>query len=357
MDTTGRKAPPIRRALLRWFRSQARDLPWRRTHDPYAVWISEIILQQTRIDQGLPYFERFIAAFPDVAALAHASEDAVLKRWEGLGYYSRARNLHKAAQHVVHDLGGILPRTAEAWQTLPGVGRYTAGAIASIAFGERVPVVDGNVKRVLARLFDIEGCIDDATTTNKLWDIAARLVPPSAPGDFNQAMMELGARICTPRNPACETCPACGSCDARAAGVQEARPVRRARRVAPHEEQVVAIIVRNGRYLLARRPPRGLLGGLWEFPAAAIAPGETHTAALERAARDLLAVEIRPSGLVATINHTYSHLRVTLHAYRCSLLAGRPSPRFHTETRWVALAHIDRYAIPRANHRLLAALS
>ncbi|MBI3119584.1 MAG: A/G-specific adenine glycosylase, partial [Candidatus Hydrogenedentes bacterium] len=216
----------IRRALLAWYRQEARDLPWRRTADPYRIWISEVMLQQTRVDQGLPYYERFLDAFPDLATLAAASEDQVLKAWEGLGYYTRARNLHKTAQTVAEQHGGKLPERAELLQLLPGVGRYTAGAIASICFGERVPVLDGNVKRVLARVHRIEDSIDDPATEKELWILAAELVPPRGPGEFNQSMMELGARLCTPKKPRCEECPVSAHCSAFAAGVQELLPAR-----------------------------------------------------------------------------------------------------------------------------------
>lgn len=223
-------ARSFRRALLAWYRANARDMPWRRTTDPYAIWLSEIMLQQTRVDQGTPYYERFIATFPNVHALARASEDRVLKLWEGLGYYSRARNLHRAAKIVSSEYAGTFPQSAEQLQTLPGVGRYTAGAIASIAFGERVPVLDGNVIRVLSRVFNIEACTDEPKVRDQLWEIAATLVPARDPGDFNQAMMELGARVCTPNAPLCAQCPVQKHCCARAKGVESQRPVRRKKR-------------------------------------------------------------------------------------------------------------------------------
>jgi A/G-specific adenine glycosylase len=217
----------VRAALLRWYRANRRDLPWRRTRDPYRIWLSEILLQQTRVETGLPYYERFVAAFPTVADLAAAPLDRVLKLWDGLGYYTRARNLHRAARLVVHERGGVLPRTAEQWQQLPGIGRYTAGAIASIAFDAAVPVVDGNVKRVFARVFCIERCIDAPAIQTELWRIAADLLPPTAPGDFNQSLMELGARLCTPRKPRCADCPIRRCCAAHAAGAQDRLPRRR----------------------------------------------------------------------------------------------------------------------------------
>ena len=197
----------FRRAIITWYRTQARTLSWRGTKDPYRVWIAEIILQQTRVDQGTPYIERFLKKFPTPQKLANAHIDTVLKQWEGLGYYTRARNLHKAAQHIIHQDNATLPTTAKQWITLPGIGRYTAGAIASIAYDEQTPVVDGNVKRVLTRLNNYPKNIDQAKNTETIWDWMTLLVKGKSPGDFNQSIMELGANICTPRKPLCQSCP------------------------------------------------------------------------------------------------------------------------------------------------------
>jgi len=352
-------APPVREvreALVAWFDREARDLPWRNTRDPYHVWLSEVILQQTRVDQGLPYYARFLQAFPTVEALAAAPEDAVMKQWEGLGYYTRARNLHKAAKAVVEQYGGKLPNTAELLQLLPGVGKYTAGAIASIAFAERAPVVDGNVKRVLARLYDIETAVEETETDRELWRMAAALVPPRRPGDFNQGMMELGARICTPKNPDCGGCPVAAYCEAREKGTVAERPVRRPKKKVPHQEIVVAAIARDGYYLVGRRPAEGLLGGLWEFPGGKVEPGETHATALVRECREELGVEVTVGGLVACVAHAYTHLKVTLNVYRCELIDGEPAPATHTELRWVAPDGFKDLAFPKANHKFLGLL-
>jgi A/G-specific adenine glycosylase len=348
-----KKRAALRRGLLSWFRKQARDLPWRRTRDPYSVWLSEILLQQTRVDQGTPYYERFIAAFPDVHTLAAASSAQVLKQWEGLGYYTRARNLHRAAKIIAGERNGTFPTTAEEWRSLPGVGRYTAGAIASIAFDERAAVLDGNVIRVLSRVFNIEDTTDDTATRNRLWGIAESLVPANAPGDFNQAVMELGARICTPRQPRCDACPIRKQCDARAEGVQELRPVRKKKAATPHHEYVVAVIPKHGRYLLAQRPENGLLGGMWEFPAGAVLPEEPHQMALTRVMRKSFGLKVRPGGLVAVVNHAYSHFKVTLNVYRCEWLAGTPQATAHDQTKWVPRSQFARYAFPKANHKFL----
>jgi A/G-specific adenine glycosylase len=346
-------AASFRRELLAWYRAEARDLPWRRTRDPYKIWLAEIILQQTRVDQGLPYYERYAVAYPTVEDLAKAKEDQVLKLWEGLGYYTRARNMHKTARIIVEQYGGNLPGSAEVLQMLPGIGRYTAGAIASIAFNERVPVLDGNVKRVLTRLFDLDGCIDLPEVEQELWILAGTLVPQQKPGDFNQAMMELGARVCTPKQPRCDLCPGSAFCEARARGVQEQRPVRKGKKPPPHQEIVVAVLEREGRYLVGRRPPQGLLGGLWEFPGGKVIPGETHQQALERECREELGIEVRAGGLIASVKHAYTHLRVTLNVYRCRLLKGEPRPKTHTQLRWLAPAEFKRYAFPKANHKFI----
>ncbi len=348
-------AASIRRGLLRWYDREARDLPWRRTKDPYQVWLAEIMLQQTRVDQGTPYFERFLEKLPTVNDLAAASEGQVLKLWEGLGYYSRARNLHKAAKRIVAQGDGF-PETAEQWQTLPGVGRYTAGAVASIAYGQRTPVVDGNVTRVLARLFNVSECVDKTATKNRLWSIAETLVPKNRPGDFNQAMMELGARVCTPRKPQCGTCPVKRYCVARARGIQGKRPVRTPRKPTPHHEIVVAAIRRNGRYLVGKRPSAGLLGGLWEFPGGKVQHGETHEEALAREIKEELGIRIRIGGQVACVKHAYSHFSVTLNVYACTLGTGTPTPAVHTEIKWLLPAQFDRYAFPKANHKFLHVL-
>jgi len=352
------QAAALRRALLHWFREEARDLPWRRTSDPYRIWLSEVILQQTRVDQGLPYYERFVEAFPDVRALADAPLDRVLKLWEGLGYYTRARNLHRAARVVADDFGGEPPRRAELLQMLPGVGRYTAAAIASIAFGEREAVVDGNVKRVLSRLFNVEASIDDTATEKELWRLADQLLAPRHPGDFNQAMMELGARICVPRAPDCANCPVVAHCQARQRGVENERPIRTAKKPPARKDFVVAVIRRDGAYLIARRPDEGLLGGLWEFPAFETRPGQSHQQALEEGCKNDLKLPIKPGGMIAAVSHAYTHFKVTMTVYGCSPLKLEKEPKLatHTTYAWAPRAAFDDYAFPKACHKFIGLL-
>ncbi|HEX7089669.1 MAG TPA: A/G-specific adenine glycosylase [Longimicrobiales bacterium] len=307
-----RRLSAIRRALLRHYDRHRRDLPWRGTADPYRVWVSEIMLQQTRADVVAPYYERWLERFPTLDALADAELDDVLRAWQGLGYYARARNLHRAARVVRERHGGELPRDAAALRALPGVGAYTAGAIASIAFGEPCPAVDGNVRRVLARLFDLA---DAAPGT--LHDLAARLVPRRRAGDFNQAMMDLGATLCSPRRPACGECPLARWCLARARGTQAERPARRRRPEVPLYDVGTAVLrARDGRLLLVRRPEDGLLGGMWSFPGEVARAGESVEDAAARAGRAASGLATvgrgRPRGSVV---HVFSHRREVYHVF------------------------------------------
>lgn len=347
------KIQAVRRLLPAWYRKNARDLPWRNTTDPYKIWISEIMLQQTQVDTVRPYYERFIKAFPTVERLAAAGQDRVLKLWEGLGYYSRARNAHRTARIIVTDYKSEFPASSQELRRLPGIGRYTAGAIASIAFGIRAPVLDGNVKRVLSRLYAIDEEIERNATIARLWSIAESLVPLRSPGDFNQALMELGARVCIPQNPLCDGCPVRRWCDAHNAGVQNDLPVKRQRHVVPHAVVVAAAIWKNGRYLLGKRPENGMLGGLWEFPGGKVEPGESLQEALVREIREELGIAIEVRESIATVDHVYSHLSVTLHLFACKQLSGRAKPLYHSEIKWVLPSQFDHLAFPKANLKFI----
>ena len=347
------KLAALRRRLLAWFAREARDLPWRRTRDPYHIWLSEIMLQQTRVEAVIPYYERFLKAFPTVRNLAAAPEDLVLKAWEGLGYYSRARNLRKAARLIVHERGARMPETAQDWRELPGIGAYTAGAIASIALNLPAPAVDGNGLRVLSRIFAVTESIDESATKERIWSIAADLLPRRQAGAFNQALMDLGARICIPRKPRCIACPVSRWCEAFARSIQDELPVRKPKKAIPHQTIVVAVIRRNRRYLIGRRPTGGLLGGLWEFPGGKVKPAETHEQALVREVREETGLQIRLGEPIATVHHAYSHFAVTLHVYACEVAAGRATARYHTTLKWVPRGQLDRYAFPAANRKFL----
>ena len=346
----------IRRRLAQWFNEHARDLPWRSTRDPYAIWISEIMLQQTRVETVKPYYRRFLRRFPTAEKLARARLDSVLKLWEGLGYYSRARNLHQAAGEIVARYDGHLPATKEELMTLPGIGPYTAGAVASIAFGNREPVVDGNVTRVLCRLFRIRENPRQGDVQKKLWSIAEELLPRSRVGDHNQALMELGSEICLPRNPRCDDCPLAGECEARRHGEQRSLPVRSSRKELPLVTAAVGIIYKDQRVLIDKRKPQGLLGGLWEFPGGKKEAGESLQAALHREVREELGIRIQVNRPLMVVDHAYSHFRVRLHVFECTYLSGRPRCVTCTAFRWVRPSELSRYAFPAANKRIFETL-
>ena len=357
-------ARSIQDALLRWWDADHADLPWRRSQDPYAIWVSEIMLQQTQIATVIPYFERWMARFPTVHALAEASLDDVLKLWEGLGYYSRARNLHAAANMVMQDWNGRLPRTAADLMKLKGIGRYTAGAIASIAFNEPAPVLDGNVIRVLSRLTDLPDDVTQISTKNDLWQLAEQLVHTSRPGDFNQALMELGQQLCLPARPMCLLCPLSVHCLARQRGTQLERPVRPPRQRTPHYDVVAGIIWQNkaetgtstGKFLIAQRPFDGLLGGLWEFPGGKQEANETLPQALVREIQEELAMQIEVGDFVTQVKHAYTHFRITLHAFHAWHLSGQPQHLGVADHAWVTLAELDSYAFAVTDRKIIAAL-
>ncbi|MFW2389307.1 MAG: A/G-specific adenine glycosylase, partial [Polyangiales bacterium] len=307
----------IRRKLLAWYDEVARDLPWRETRDPYAIWVSEVMLQQTRVETVIPYYERFLKRFPTTSALAKADEDAVLSQWSGLGYYRRARLLHAGVREVVAQYGGQVPEEAEARQALPGVGRYTAGAIGSIAFDKEEPVVDGNVTRVLARLFRIDTPVGASVTSKRLWDEAARLVPGERPGAFNQALMELGATVCTPKQARCDACPVAAECEARANEEVDVLPIPRARK-APSPVKLAAVVATRGRGAGRRvwllKGDRALFGGLWGVPM------------VEGSARDVLrdaglSAQIE-SGPISEVEHVLSHRRLQVEVFRATAARG-----------------------------------
>jgi A/G-specific adenine glycosylase len=346
--------PTLAPQLLSWYDAHARALPWRRSDakppDPYRVWLSEVMLQQTRVETVIPYFERWLERFPTLEALAGAAGDEVMKAWEGLGYYSRARNLHRAVREVARAHGGRVPDEPAAFRRLPGVGRYTAGAVMSIAFGRREPIVDGNVRRVFARLWD-----HPEPGERELWAAASALIADCArPGDLNQALMELGATVCTPRAPRCGECPVRGSCAARAAGTQLRRPLPRPARPVPHEIHAVAVVTRREGVLVARRPARGRLGGLWEFPGVLIAPGEDAGRAAERALAEGIALKGEAGAPIGSVEHRFTHVRVTYQAVRCAAPSGDPLPLTYDAAAWVPLRDLDRYALPVAQRKIAA---
>jgi A/G-specific adenine glycosylase len=352
-DSTGLavdSANALRRALLAWYERARRDLPWRRTRDPYSVWVSETMLQQTRVDTVVPYYERFLRELPTVSHLAEAPQEQVLSLWSGLGYYRRARMLHAAAKQTVALHGGVVPRTLEHLRNLEGIGAYTAGAVASIAFGRRAAVVDGNVARVLARLFAIEDDVKTARGKARLWRLAEELVPDGDgdPGDWNQALMELGATVCVPRRPDCERCPVRGMCRGRERGIAETLP-RVAPKRAPAVVRRVALVLTSAKaILLARRRADVLFGGLWEPPSA-------DGAIASLAAR--LEVDVRPLHRAGEVVHVLSHRRMLVEVFRGPLGRRGSWPLPGTEydaIETVALDHLPARAKATLTRKVLA---
>jgi A/G-specific adenine glycosylase len=344
--------PLLARKLLKWYARHARVLPWRGHPDSYAVWVSEIMLQQTRVEAVLPYFERWMARFPSVSALAAATEQDVLSLWEGLGYYSRARNLHKAARLVVSEYGGQLPRDAVSLRKLPGIGRYTAAAIASMAFGQDVAALDGNIRRVLARVFNVEAPADTPSGEKILWSLAEGNLPKGRAGDYNQALMDLGSSICLPKNPRCLLCPLLELCEARLHGVQDQRPVLAPKKVIPHYTVTAAVIRRGQKVLLAQRLSGGLLGGMWEFPGGKVEPGESLEACLQRELREELEIEIEINEPFGVYLHAFTHFRISLHAFLCRLASGVPRAVQAAAVKWVAVKDLPQYPMGKVDRQI-----
>jgi len=343
--------------ILKWYARHKRHLPWRDHPDPYAIWVSEIMLQQTRVETVIPYFERWMKRFPSITDLAAASEQEVLGLWEGLGYYSRARNLHKAAGLLVDQYGGELPRDLSALRMLPGIGRYTAGAIASMAFGMDVPTLDGNLRRVLARVFDVSQPADAPAGEKLLWALVGVHLPKGRAGDFNQALMDLGATVCLPRNPTCLLCPVSAICRARALGLQDQRPVLKPKNAVPHYVVTAAVLQREGRFLLAKRPSKGLLGGMWEFPGGKVETGESLEACLRREIREELGMDVRIGEPFGVYRHAYTHFRITLHAFLCDPDGAQPQPREAAELAWVAPSELEAYPMGKVDRQIARRLA
>ncbi|MGG1876375.1 A/G-specific adenine glycosylase [Paenibacillus cisolokensis] len=365
--------------LLDWYDRNKRDLPWRRHRDPYYIWVSEIMLQQTRVDTVIPYFQRFIERFPTIEALADAPEDEVLKCWEGLGYYSRARNLQQAARQVKEQYGGMMPSGKDEVAGLKGVGPYTAGAIRSIAFNIPAPAVDGNVMRVLSRYFLIEEDIMKVRTRTHMEELVMTLIPEGRASDFSQALMELGALVCTPKSPKCLTCPVMHHCAARFEGKEEQLPIKTKAKPPRPEYRLTAIVEGSGQHqgkiLVRRRPATGLLAGMWELPHVTVsADGSANLASLpEEAAMERLTGALREEGIPATAasyfmdaEHVFSHIRWHMRVYRCQYQELPSTEAWVAETaaayeaaeaqyQWINAQDMERYAFPNVFIRILGA--
>lgn len=342
--------------LVSWFRRSAREMPWRRTRDPYAIWISEVMLQQTTVAVATGYYARFLEAFPTVRALAEAPVDEVMARWSGLGYYSRAKNLHRAAQVVVGQHGGRLPADLESLKSLPGVGPYTAGAVASIAHGLAAPVVDGNVARVLSRLFGLTDDPRGTVAARRLWALAGRLVPVESPGDFNQALMELGATVCSPRSPSCASCPLSRSCVAFRERTQDQIPPPR-KTVSPVEQTwVVALLQRGDAILMLKPRRRGLLQDIWELPGGVVPEGAEARSWLADHLATLLGCTLHVGPKVARVKHSIMNRRISVEIHRVDLAPGaRPSIDPGTaDHRWLPRTEFEGLALSSMTTKVLA---
>lgn len=346
----------IRDRLGQWYRQNQRSLPWRDTQDPYKIWVSEVMLQQTQVKTVLPYYHAFMEKFPDVHSLAQTDLQTLLKNWEGLGYYARARNLHKAAQIVSTEMHGLVPEDYPTFRKLPGVGEYIAAAVLSIAFNHPRPVVDGNVKRVLARLFCLEKPVNQNGIAETFQQHAERLLDRNRPGEFNQAMMELGATVCRPGNPTCAACPLTPFCLARKNNVVEKYPVRLETRPIPEYPIAVGVIYKNQQVLITRRKPVGLLGGLWEFPGGKIQTPETAEQACLREIKEEVNLEVEIIDYLTRVKHAYTHFKIVVEVFCCRFLGGEIRLTEADDYRWVSLDEIDAFPFPAANLKFIPLL-
>ena len=341
----------MQKKLLNWFAENQRPLPWRRNYEPYQVWISEIMLQQTQVSTVLPYFDRWMKTLPTIEALAEVPQDRLLKLWEGLGYYSRALNLQKAAKILVNENGGRLYEDFDQLLSLPGIGRYTAGAIMSIAYNRDYPVVDGNVIRVLARLLDYRENVKDSGEF--FWNAAVKLLPKGEARNFNQALMEFGALQCTPKSPDCSVCPLKGECKAYAAGTQNELPNKGASRSKMAISVAIGIIQRDGKVFIQKRRDQGLMAGLWEFPGGQLEKGETAEVALERELQEELGVTVAGVKPFMRLKHAYTSYQVDLQCFLADYAEGRIRLGAATEGKWVKPEELKDYAFPAANGRII----
>ena len=338
--------------LLNWYARNSRSLPWRGEQDPYKIWISEIMAQQTRLQTVIPYYQRWIKSFPTVEVLASASEQDVLKAWEGLGYYSRARNLHHAAQILMERYGGCLPEESHLLQELPGIGSYSAAAIASLAFGKNEAALDGNIRRVLSRVFNVTFQLGTPECEKELNRLAKANLPKGKAGDYNQALMDLGSSVCLPRNPNCPVCPLRSLCIAQKVGRQNSLPVRQKLSSLPTVVVTAAIIMNRGKVLISQRPPHGLLGGMWEFPGGKLESSETLEACLQREIAEELGAPIIVQKPFGVFHHSYSHFHVELHAFVCVLNGSKPKPLQVKSIQWVKLNGLDSFPMGKIDQMI-----
>jgi A/G-specific adenine glycosylase len=343
--------------LLNWYDHKKRDMPWRKNRDPYRILVSEFMLQQTQVKTVIPYFNKWMSSFPTVKRLAAASESNVLKHWEGLGYYSRARNLLKSAIQIQKNYSGKVPDSFHEIIKLPGVGRYTAGAVLSIAFDKKVPVLDGNVKRLLSRLMLLNENGSNKNSETRLWKTMEGLLPEKCCGDFNQALMELGATICLPKNPVCEECPLKKLCKAKLSDKQDLFPPKKTIAKIFKIQVSAAVIFKKGYVYIQKRKEKGLMGGLWEFPGGKKELGETEEDCLRREIKEELGINIRIGEKIVTHRHSYTRFRVTLHVFQCQIHSGKLFPAECDEWKWVKPEKLDQFPFPAANVKIIKLLN
>lgn len=346
----------IRNQLIGWYTGNHRHLPWRETNDPYRIWVSEVMLQQTQVQTVLPYYRRFLSVFPDVKHLANADLQDVLQVWEGLGYYARARNLHRAAKIITREHRGLIPDVWEALRKLPGVGDYIAAAVLSIAFDQPHAVVDGNVKRVLARLLQIDTPVNRSTSGKTFREISSILMDRHQPGIFNQAMMELGAIVCKLQKPKCCICPLQPMCLAYQSQKVDKYPKRLKPKPIPEFHIAVGVVFKNNRFLITRRKPEGLLGGLWEFPGGKVRKHELAENACIREIKEEVNLLVEISAYLTRVRHTYTHFRIIMDVFLCNYISGKVRLDGPVDFRWITLTDIGKYPFPKANRKFIPAL-
>ncbi len=346
----------FRNNLLNWFRINQRKLPWRETKNPYHIWISEVMLQQTQVKKVLQYYQRFCEKFPDVKTLAEANLQQLLKAWEGMGYYARVRNLHKAAQIIIAEQGGMIPESYDELKKLPGAGEYITAAVLSQAFNAPYAVVDGNVKRVLSRVLLINKPVNLASSQKIFKDQAHVFLDKRSPGMFNQAMMELGATICRPQNPKCGICPIALYCEAYKLNQQAKYPVSIQAKATPEYHIAVGIIYKNSRVLIIQRQTTGLLGGLWEFPGGRVSQEESAEQVCCRKIKEKLNLDVEVTGLLTRIYHAYTHFKIIMDVFNCRIKSGQISLNGPADCRWSDAAEIDQYPFHAANHKFIPLL-
>ena len=350
-----KKTFPLKK-LLFWYAKKKRDLPWRSTKDIYSIWLSEVMLQQTQVTTVIPYYHRFLKHYPTIKSLASADEQDALKLWEGLGYYNRFHNFYRSSKLVMNDLRGSIPDQPEEFKKLPGVGPYILAAVMSIALGKPLPVLDGNVIRVITRFYGIKDDVTKVSIKKQIHDILAGYIPGNNPGDFNQAMMELGALICSPRSPDCVHCPLRADCTACHSGQTESIPYKPPKKKIPIVDVSIAVILKQDRFLIQKRPSTGHLAGMWEFPGGKIENGESPEKAVMRECLEELNINIKMVKKLKMVSHTYSHFKIKLNIFLCGIKSGRPKSMNQQPVKWITMDQIEKYPFPGANHKFFPEL-